>query len=288
MKPLIHILILLSFFIVSANAKEKETITWANVHFPPWMILTGESKGMGVWDELLHALITALPEYNHRTVIMKNVRYDLLAEQEEKVCKVYYYKNPRREKFLYYSIPSVVFLSGHIVMLTEKAKILGDPASISLDRLMKDSRFKGTIIKARSYGKVLDRIIAANRHHNNLKEEVMLSKNLFEFISLKRTDYILIYPAEWSFFEKELNLHPDVSIIAIDEAIPYNITHVTCAKSEWGKGFIERVDKILKTHIPTQAHKNATLRWYAPREKQRLEKMYQEYLVDPIQAQSRR
>lgn len=288
LRPIIYFLILLPFLVGSANTAEKETITWANLHFPPWMILEGESKGKGVWDELLQEVITKLPEYNHRTVTMKNVRFNLLAERKEKVCKIYYYKTPKRENFLHYSMPSVVFLSTHIVMEKEKAEILGNPISISLDGLMKDSRFKGTVVKGRSYGKVIDPIIAANLKQKQLKAEVLDYKSLVEFINLKRTDYILELPVAMSFFVKDSDLKPDVVNIAIDESTPYNITYVVCVKNEWGREVINRVDDILKAYIPTQAHRDATLRWSSSHDKRRLVEFYQQLLLYPIQTQQQR
>ena len=45
----------------AAAAQAGDTITWANLHFPPWMILKGESAGQGVWDALLTELIANLP-----------------------------------------------------------------------------------------------------------------------------------------------------------------------------------------------------------------------------------
>ena len=57
------------------TADEKDTITWANLHFPPWMILEGANQGKGVWDQLLDKIISELPEYHHEKEIMTNLRY---------------------------------------------------------------------------------------------------------------------------------------------------------------------------------------------------------------------
>lgn len=260
-------------------AQAKETITWATLHFPPWMILNGDSKGTGVWDALQAELVAKLPEYDHRMVEMKNVRYEELAKQQEKVCKVYYFKTPERESIFYYSHPSVVFLSNQVLMRSEKAKALGNPSSISLEQLVADSRFDGTFIDGRSYGKPIDEIILKNQGKAHLHSRVMDNQSLFEFLRLGRTDYILEFPAVRSFFELDLDIHPEVVNITIQEAIPYNVTYVTCVRNDWGKRIIGRVNQILKYYVPTRTHRVVTLRWYQPEDQRRLSKYFDEILI---------
>lgn len=263
----------------------KDTITWANLHFPPWMILKGESAGQGVWDALLKEVIANLPEYDHEMVDMKNVRYEELARQQAHVCKVYYFKTPEREEVLHYSVPSVVFLANYVVMRNEKARELGNPASISLERLLNDTRFTGTFIAGRSYGKEIDPLLQKHKGMSHLLFRVLDNQNLFEVLGLGRTDYILEFPAVRSFFEHDLDIHPAVANISIEGITPYNVTYVTCVKNEWGKRVIEKVDDILKRYIPTPAHREATLRWYQPAEQIELAKYYQRILVEPLRAE---
>lgn len=265
----------------------RDTITWANLHFPPWMILKGNSQGQGVWDALLAELIAKLPEYDHEMVEMKNVRYEQLAKQQQHVCKVYYFRAPEREEILHYSIPSVVFLANHVVMRSERAKELGNPKSIALAQLMDDPRFEGAFIEGRSYGKEIDKILAARKNRPQLRFKVVDNQNLFEFLSLGRTDYLLEFPAVRAFFEQDLDIRPALVNIAIEGAASYNVTHVTCVKNDWGKRVIERVDEILKRHIATAAHRNAVLRWYRPDEQSELSKHYWQILVAPTLSDNR-
>jgi uncharacterized protein (TIGR02285 family) len=270
----------------TAAAHARDTITWANLHFPPWMILKGDSAGQGVWDALLKELIANLPEYDHEMVEMKNVRYDELARQQAHVCKVYYFKTPEREEVLHYSIPSVVFLANHVVMRKEKARELGNPASISLERLLDDTRFTGALVEGRSYGKEIDPLLQKHKGMSHLLFRVLDNQNLFQVLGLGRTDYILEFPAVRSFFEHDLGIHPELENIRIEGITPYNVTYVTCVKNEWGKRVIQKVDDILKRYIPTPAHREATLRWYRLAEQIELAKYYQRMLVGPLRAET--
>ncbi len=269
----------------AAAAHAGDTITWANLHFPPWMILKGENAGQGVWDTLLKELVANLPEYDHEMVEMKNVRYEEFARQQAHVCKVYYFKTPEREELLHYSIPSVVFLANYVVMRKEKARELGNPASISLERLLDDTRFTGTFVEGRSYGKEIDPLLQKHMGMSHLLFRVADNQNLFEVLGLGRADYILEFPAVRSFFEHDLDIHPELANISIEGITPYNVTYVTCVKNEWGKRVLKKVDEILKHYIPTPAHREATLRWYRSAEQAELAKYYQRILVDPLRAE---
>ena len=103
--------------------------------------------------------------------------------------------------------------------------------------------------------------------------------------SLGRTDYILEFPAVRSFFEHDLDIHPELANIRIEGITPYNVTYVTCVKNEWGKRIIKKVDDILKRYIHTPAHREATLRWYQSAEQSELAKYYQRILVEPLRAE---
>lgn len=275
-------LMLGALLLCSTAAQARETIIWANLHFPPWMILEGNSKGQGVWDQLLHELVTRLPEYDHKFIEMNNVRYEQLAAEGQNVCKVYYFKTPERERSLYYSSPTTVFLSNHVVMRRDKAKLLGNPASLSLARLMQDPRFDGSFIEGRSYGNQIDQIIRRFKGQAYLHSNVTSNQSLFEFLSLGRTDYILEFPAVRAFFEQELTLHPDLVNIAIDETPPHNITYVTCVRNPWGQKVIGQVNEVLRRYVPTPAYRAATLRWYRPEEQRRLSKFFDSLLVEPL------
>jgi polar amino acid transport system substrate-binding protein len=267
------------------SAHARETVIWANLHFPPWMILEGPSKGKGVWDELLVYLTANLPEYDHRMLVMKNVRFEEMVREDQNVCKVYYFKTPEREKLLHFSSPSVVFLANHVVMRREKAALLDKPPRVSLEKLMSDTRMKGTVIEGRSYGKVIDDIIARHVGEKHINNPVVDNQSLFEFLNLGRTDYILEFPAVRSFFEQDLTLKPDVVNMAIEEGQPYNITYVACVKNDFGKRVIGRVNTLIKERVASDAHKNATLRWYLPGDQQELEKYYKRILLSPSPAQ---
>ena len=274
--------LVLGVMLCSTVVQARETIIWANLHFPPWMILQGSSKGQGVWDLLLRELVARLPEYDHKFVEMNNVRYEQLATEGQNVCKVYYFKTPERERILYFSSPSTVFLSNHVVMRRDKAKLLGNPTSISLDKLLQDSRFDGSFIEGRAYGKEIDQSLRRFRGQAHLHANVASNQSMFEFLSFGRTDYILEFPAVRAFFEQDLAARPDLINIAIDGAAPYNITYVTCVRNPWGQQVIARVNDVLAHYIPTPDYRAATLRWYQPVEQGQLSKFFDKLLVDPL------
>lgn len=275
-------LMLGAMLLCSAAVQAKETIIWANTHFPPWMIIRGASKDQGVWDLLLRELVTRLPEYDHRFVEMNNLRYEQFAREGKNVCKVYYFKTPEREQILYFSMPSTVFLANHVVMRRDKADLMGNPSSISLEHLIQDPRVDGSFIAGRSYGNQIDQIISRPEGRSHIHTSQRDNQSQFEFLSLGRTDYILEFPAVRAYFEQDLAIHPDLVNIAIDESAPYNISYVTCVRTPWGQRVIGRADEILRHYIPTPAYRAATLRWYQPEDQRILSTFFDRVLVDPL------
>ncbi|MDE1950136.1 MAG: TIGR02285 family protein [Burkholderiales bacterium] len=278
------VLAALLVILAPSAAWSRDTITWASLDFPPWMILEGPHRGQGVWDELQQYLIDALPEYDHRVQVMNNERYELLARQGEKVCKVYYFKTPARERLLHYSIPSVVFLANQVVMRADKAALLGHPTHLSLAALLQDPRFAGTVVKGRSYGPQIDALLRAHLAQGRVREAVTTNESLFQYLADGRTDYILEFPAVRDFFEQDLSARPALVNIAIDEADPANLTYVTCVRNAWGAAVIARVDRLLERRIASPAHRSATLRWYLPADQQTLGRFYDRLLLAPLHA----
>lgn len=251
-------------------AQARDTIVWASLDFPPWMILQGKYRGQGVWDLLFKEIQAQLPDYDHQVVEMNNVRFEQLAAASVNVCKVYYFKTPERERLLYFSRPATVFLSNHVVMRREKARLLGFPERISLRQLMQDARFDGSMIEGRSYGALSDQAIRSLKGRAHLHSNVTSNQSLYEFLLLGRTDYILEFPAVRTYFENTLVVHPDLVNIAIEEAAAYNITYVTCVRNLWGSRIIARINPILRHFVSTPAYRAAMLRWYQPADQAQL------------------
>ena len=281
-----YLSICLALWLLSGPARAADEILWADLSFPPWMILEGRSAGQGVWDDLQRALIAGLPQYQHRVEVMNNARFEAMAQQGAHVCKVYYFKTPEREQLLHYSLPSVVFLSNEVLMSHKMAAQLGYPASLSLAQLMQDGRWRGSFVKGRSYGKELDSIIQAHMNLPHIRENVSTNESLFRFLSEGRTDYILEFPAVHSFFESDLGLHPDLVSIPIQQAPTSNVTYVTCVRNGWGKAVIESVNPIVSQRVLSPEHRAATLRWYTPKQRAALEQIYDNLLVRPLNAQA--
>ncbi len=255
--------LLFSALLLAATlAQARDSIVWASLDFPPWMILQGEYRGQGAWDLLFKEIQAQLPDYDHQVVEMNNVRYEQLAAAGAHVCKVYYFKTPERERVLFFSTPATVFLSNHIVMRRDKAALLGFPARTSLQQLLQDARFDGSFIEGRSYGAQSDQAIRSYLGRAHLHANISSNQSLFEFLLLGRTDYILEFPAVRNYFEHVLSVRPDLVNIAIEEAAPYNLTYVTCARTPWGAQVIARVNPILRHYLGTPAYRAAMLRWY--------------------------
>lgn len=72
----------------------------------------------------------------------------LQATEGQNVCKVYYFKTPERERILYFSRSSTVFLSNHVVMRRGPATI----ATQALDSGLRRNEGAANVMRAGSRG----------------------------------------------------------------------------------------------------------------------------------------
>ncbi len=271
---------LLSVWLMSCLPATADTIRWAQSHFPPWMILEGQQVGQGAWNIMFRRIAAKLPQYSHSPIEMTHLRFLLETQVQRLTCKTDFFKTPALESKLYYSIPSFIQLANHIVMRKETAEKLGNPSIISLTSILSQTELRGAIIGGRSYGVVLDQILKDHKKQPNLISRPMKVKNTFRMLIRNRIDYILEFPAIQRFFEGELKLaRGDLVNIEIYEAQPYNLTYVTCAKTEHGKAVIQHINKVLKTLILSDKYRDALLSWYDEKDRQRLANYYDKLLI---------
>lgn len=265
-----------------ARAEEqKPQLDWAATDFPPFMILEGPAKGQGVWDELSRVVQANLPDFEHVDVKMTNSRFMEELKDGKNLCKIYFFKTPEREKYLYYSIPAVVFLTNHVVMRRETYEEMRKPDRIDLNELLVDQRFRGGFTINRSYALDMDTVIAANRNAPHLTFMVADNTSYFKMMAEGRLDYILDFPVAVAYWSKVLGLDPDRFVsVPIVSSTMYTTTYVVCTKNAWGAQLIDRINAILRKEIPTKHYLEMVTRWYDPQDRAQLETYYRECLLE--------
>lgn len=236
----------------------KEALTWMILDWPPWMIIEGEDKGMGRFNNILKIAQENLPEYDHVTEKMNWARFWHEVENNKNICYPFGLKSVKREKIVYYSAPHTFVLPNAIIMKKETAQILGNPKSYSILQLLKDDRLKGYAEKNRSFTKKVDSIMKDQEPGSNLIRVSESTESLLKMIIMGRIDYTIEYPIVAAYYQRKLSASGSLVSIPIDEMAPFSYVHMTCTKNEWGKKIIERWNAVLTKIKPTEEYRKIT------------------------------
>ena len=244
----------------------QNTITWMEASFPPYLIHEGPYKGQGYGDIVTNILIAGLDQYEHKRIQANISRHYDLFKKGENVCTVGLYKNPEREKFLYFSIPSFFTLPNVIVINKNKYDDFGGTNMVSLSEILKNRTLVIGQAKNRSYGPIIDSIFKKYGTADNVfvYEGKTLSLSFFEMLKRDRLDGIIGLPEEVLYQAENLGIRDQIMTLSIAEnqqSLDAWLSYVACSKTPWGKKVIEDVNTVLLQERPKEAYRAAYERW---------------------------
>lgn len=244
----------------------KDSITWMEADAPPFFIHRGELKGQGYEDLITDIIQQQLPQYDHDMVIANITRHYYNFKHGKKMCTVGFFKNPEREEFAYFSIPSIFTLPVVLVIKKENLKKLGGNRTVSLGELLSNENIRVGLAKDRSYGKDIDTVIEAHKKQKNIL--VLANQNLaqilFKMLLSDRVDVLLTLPEEAMYMAEQMGARDRIMTLTISENQKgYDgwLSYVACSKNEWGKEVIENINQVLLEQRPTARYRGAYERW---------------------------
>jgi len=266
----------------------KETITWLEATFPPYLIHQGEYKGQGYGDVVTDILIKHLDQYEHKRMPANISRHYRMYKRGEKVCSAGLYKKPEREEFLHFSMPSFLTLPNVIVINKGKYDAFGDTNTVSLATILQDKSLIIGQAKNRSYGRIIDNIFEEYVNASNVfaYEGKSLSLNFFQMLKRDRLDGIIGLPEEVLYQAENLGIRDHIMTLAIEEnqqSLDAWLSYVVCSKTPWGQKVIEDVNKVLRQQRPTEAYRAAYERWLDKASIARYREAYDKYFLSVTQ-----
>ena len=227
----------------------QDEITWLEANFPPYLIHDGKYKGQGYGDTVTDILIEQLDTYRHERVQANISRHYDLFKKGENVCTVGLYKNPDREKFLYFSIPSFFTLPNVIVINQKKYEAFGGKNIVSLSEVLNKKALVIGQAKNRSYGPTIDSIFKKYGNTTNVftYEGKTLSLGFFEMLKRDRLDGIIGLPEEVLYQAENLGIRDQIMTLSIAEnqqSLDAWLSYVACSKTPWGKQVIEDINAV--------------------------------------------
>ena len=276
--------LLVFIFLASSAIANKKTIIWLESDLEPCFIHEGPYKGMGYEDVITDILEENLKGYHFKTQKANIARMYREFKSGQNVCHVAFYKNPEREKFMYFSIPNTITFPVVLVMKSDKAEQFAGREFLSLEEMLKNKNFKLAIAEDRSYGAALDALLKKYESDENILSYAKdsISQHNFNMLCNDRIDYTLALPEEVMYWAEQNDARDKISIFHLAENQGRYDTwygYVACPKTKWGKTTITRINKVLMEQRPTERYRKAYERWIDEDSLPRYRKLYQKYFL---------
>lgn len=263
------ILVILMYFLLCSYSVANE-ITFLQVDFAPYYILSGKDKGQGRDEEVINLLSQSLPEYTFKLAFIPSSRalYEL-QHNKATTCMLSLYKTAERQlNFSFSTEFSTIGLAPTIAMHNDVANaiISNNIRSISL----KDLVFKHQLVLGksteRSYGLNVDAIIKRIPQDNIIVRAGKDSLNSLTYMLIKkRIDIILGYPGEHLYLQEKYKESDKLIQFQISEAPQTVLGFIGCNKSVESKRFLSLADAALKSIKATSQYRALMLRWVPER-----------------------
>ncbi|MEW6990113.1 TIGR02285 family protein [Colwelliaceae bacterium 6441] len=262
----------------SFSLSAKELLTWRVIDWPPFYILSGKDKGQGIYDQLISKMIKALPEFEHRTMVMNTQRVLKELNKGAHVCHPSALENTQAllSKANSFLLPHRLIFDSR-----DTQKIAGDQTSISLINLLSDESITVGIATER-YTSELNQILSQFKGKAHLSHQNNYN-GLVRMFFKKRVDALIEYPPVITYAKQIFDAKMNNTSLAITELSKTNYlpVHFACPNNDWGKNVINKINQILIEEVKEDDYLAFRLKWYDKESQRLLSKYYlEDYLKD--------
>lgn len=265
---------------VQIEAAPSNVITWQTFDAPPLTIQEGPDINTGVIDGIRDLVQEKLSSYIHVNKPLPYKRFLAYAKNSRNICTPYLYKNSKREQYMAYSKPTVVFPKVHAIMRRETYEHLGRPTSISLDQLFGVFGLRLSTNKVRSYGDAIDAVLTKHENNNLIHRHPGSTTRIFQMVARERSDFVLDIPSRINYWTKSLDLkQKDFMTVPISESAPTMISYIACPNTPWGRGVIADINRVLQEHVSSKQYLTFLQRWSTRFHQLIIENLYETNLL---------
>ncbi len=225
-------------------------LIWLMRDLPPLTVRDGPQKGQGLIDQLMPALMTGMPQYQHVILPVNRARAIRMLEEASLACDPALVWNPRRAHSIVYSSP-VIGLHGNGLVIRREDQKLIEPfvrdKAVDLTAMLDAQTLKLGVIAKRSYGPWIDAQVSQGRKHQlfiHYGNDPLGS--LLHMQSAGRVQALLGYWPEIQSKARQQGLNPEsLTFYRILGAPAYQPIYIGCTNTPEGREVIRRVNAIL-------------------------------------------
>lgn len=269
--------------------KESNIINWAQLDFPPYIIMKGKFKGKGIDDQVSEDIMENLSGYKHNLITSNIQRILQMFKDKEQVVTTPLFKTPEREPFVLYSdVASYLVLPNYFVIRKEdKAKYLpylSKNGTLDIEKVLLSENLSVGINLGRAYGGIIDEMIKKYKDSGKfyLKTSANLSESMINMLHAKRIDATFEFPATVKYIceEEGSDFAGRFETISVNGMVPYIPIYFAAPHSDWGEKIMNKVNLFLKQ--PGTIAKFVTYYegWLDESDRQRYEKVLEMYYAE--------
>ncbi|MEH3146550.1 MAG: TIGR02285 family protein [Methylobacterium frigidaeris] len=242
----------------ASEPASSRQVTWAIYDAPPFMVTAGDDRDRGIFDRIRRLLNERLDGYAHRTITAPFPRIYKALTNGAEWCFVGGIRNPEREEFAVFSLPVAMFYPLRIIVRRGRQERFAAMEPLSLRRLLQDRRdLRTSVLRARTMAPAIDALLREHppaQTHSEFEEA-------FRMLLNDRLDYLVEFSSIAAYSAGHLGRDGDLVALPFAEAPEPVLSRVMCAKTEWGRAVIERIDEILRRERPGPAYRAIVEAW---------------------------
>jgi uncharacterized protein (TIGR02285 family) len=247
----------------SAPAPTVAKITWLASDQSPQL---SRADASGVTGRVITYLEKQWPGVRHEILFANAKRSVQMIENGEEVCRANMVRTPDREKSAYFINTQLTPPPGLIVRRDKFKRLPRNAAGeVQLSRLFADPSLRGALIDGRSYGPVLDEMLAARPVGSSvsLYSPKDSGARVLQMLSLGRADYAV---------EMDMALvmagdPDDLVSVPIQGASDLVMAGIACPRTPWGLAAIRGIDKAYGRPEGAANLREGLMRWLTPETK---------------------
>ena len=266
----IGFLILLILSPTNLYAEEKETIFWAVNDAQPFYITEGKLKGQGFGDRIQAMIINRMADYHH--VVLSRPLKRVLQEmknEEPRCFSTWIYKT--RADIVVTSAPYLYYQPHGVVLLKDTLKKLGNPQTLSFNKLLQKTEYIFGKPLGRGYGTLLDPILKKYENAKHISRGAGRSiEGIFKMLQAERVDYTIEYPHTMHYYANKLDMKDALVFIPLAENYDSGLLGaVACTKTDWGKTVIKDINQAIGQIRELPEYKKILRDWFIIKTKEK-------------------
>lgn len=270
----------LAALLLPHGAPAQDAMSWLMPDIPPASIPLDGKPSDGIADRIVGYIAARWPERQHRYLYANAKRTWLLLEQGDPVCFAAALYTPERRRSAHFAITSLVPPSQLIVDQAAIARLpLNAQGEVDLARLLAERQLRGVVIERRSYGPVLDKLLAARPADAKLSKSSVgdYGRNVLKLVAHGRADYSIDYDYALKYAQATQRGLERLRMVPIAGNGKPMLAGVACPRNAWGLATVRRIDRIIGTPEGAAAAMAAQNAWHTEETRQRFAPQLQEF-----------